>query len=204
MISSVGKFATMGLVGGTVAAAAVAKPKTQKGEHAANKFSTAMGLGALAVTPYLVKQAAKINPSAVRRAEYYTGKGIEKAVQYTTKYGKKAIESQTGKKAISYLTKVFDKVKSTKIGQTVINKITKVAKDVASNKSVQNVANKAAQALKKFANSSKLGKGKMALIAAGVALLAYAGVKTITNYYKKEGAIDQKYKDMKLMDEALA
>jgi hypothetical protein len=58
--------------------------------------------------------------------------------------------------------------------------------------------------LKTFAKSSTAKKGAIGLVAAGVALLAYAGIKTITNYYKKEGAIDQKYKDMEVMDKILA
>lgn len=193
MISSVGRFGAMGLCGGTIAAAAVARPKTQKGEHNLNKFSTAIGLGSLAATPYLVKQAVKANPALATKVATKVGSGIEKAAEYATKYGQKAVNSAA-----------FNKVKSTKIGSKVIDAVTKVAKKVTSNKTVQKVDTKTAEALKKFASSSAKQKGVYALAAAGVALLAYAGIKTITNFYKKEGAIDQKYKDMEIMDKVLA
>ncbi len=196
---NVARYGALGLVGGTIAGATI-KPKTRNGEHSVNKFSTAVGLGALAATPYLVKQAVKANPELATKVATKVGAGIEKA----TEYAAKAANSDTARKAINYISAAFHKVKSTKIGSKVVDAVTKFAKKVASNKTVQNVATKASAALKKFAMESPAGKGKIALIATGFALLAYAGYKTITNFYKKEGAIDQKYKDMEIMDKVLA
>ena len=201
---NVGRFTALGLCGGTVAAATAIRPKTQNGEHAANKISTAVGLGTLAATPYLVKQAVKANPALANKAIQYTGAGIEKAAEYVAKYGKKAAQSATGKKAVGFLSKVFDKVKSTKIGSKVINTIKSGISKIASNSTVKNIATKVADAAKNFMKAPTATKGKYALIAAGVGLLAYAGYKTITGFFKKEGAIDQKYKDMEVMDKMLA
>ncbi len=77
MISAVGRLATMGLVGGTVAGATVAKPKTQKGEHNFNKFQTTVRLGALAATPFLIKEAVKVNPEGAAKLAQKAGAGIE-------------------------------------------------------------------------------------------------------------------------------
>ena len=211
----VAKYGAVGLVGGSIAGAAVIKPKTQKGEHALNKFSTAVGLGALATTPYLVKNLAKNNPESTLKIAHKTGAAIEKGAEYAVKYGKKISEyaqnsrikilsTETGAKAVGYIKKAISAVKNSKIGQKVANVVSKYAKQVVSNKTVQKVATKAAEALKTFAKSSTTKKGAIGLVAAGVALLAYAGFKTITNYYKKEGAIDQKYQDMKVMNELLS
>lgn len=197
---NVARYGALGLVGGTIAGATI-KPKTRNGEHSVNKFSTAVGLGALAVTPYLVKQAVKANPKTAVKIAHATGNAIEKGIKYAAKYGKKALDSDFVQKNCRGL---YVKFKNTKIGQKVIDAVNKGIYKVSSNKAVQKVATKAAEALKKFASSSTAKKGAIGLAATGVALLAYAGIKTITNYYKKEGAIDQKYKDMEVMDNMLA
>ena len=211
MISSVGKIATMGFVGGTAAGASVAKPKTQKGEHNFNKFQTTVRLGALAATPFLVKEAVKANPRGAVKLAQHTGAEIVKAKRFAVEYYqkglayiKKAANSENGKKAVSFAEKVINKFKNSKIGKNIINNVVKIAKKVSSNATVQKVATKAAEALQKFAKASTAKKGAIGLVAAGTALLVYAGLKTITNYYKKEGAIEQKYKDIEVMNNILA
>lgn len=196
----VGKATVYGLCGGTIAGAVI-KPKTQSGEHALNKFSTAVGLGALATTPYLVKSIVTKNPRSTVKIANQAGKTIEKGIEYAAKYGKKALDSDFVQKNCRGL---YVKFKNTKIGQKIIDAVNKGIYKVSSNKTVQKVATKAAEALKTFAKSSTTKKGAIGLVAAGVALLAYAGFKTITNYYKKEGAIDQKYQDIKVMNELLS
>ncbi len=196
----VGKAAVYGLCGGTIAGAVI-KPKTQSGEHAANKFSTVAGLGTLAVTPYLVKSIVTKNPRSTVKIANQAGKTIEKGIEYAAKYGKKALNSDFVQKNCRGL---YVKFKNTKIGQKIIDAVNKGIYKISSNKTVQKVVTKATEALKTFAKSSTAKKGAIGLVAAGVALLAYAGIKTITNYYKKEGAIDQKYKDMEVMDNMLA
>lgn len=196
----VGKAAVYGLCGGTIAGAVI-KPKTQSGEHAANKLSTGVTLGALAATPYLVKSIVTKNPRSTVKIANQAGKTIEKGIEYAAKYGKKALNSDFVQKNCRGL---YVKFKNTKIGQKIINAVNKGIYKISSNKTVQKVVTKATEALKTFAKSSTTKKGAIGLVAAGVALLAYAGIKTITNYYKKEGAIDQKYKDMEVMDKILA
>ena len=203
------KAAVYGLCGGTIAGAVI-KPKTQSGEHAANKFSTVAGLGTLAVTPYLVKQAVKANPELAKKVATKTGVAIEKGAEYAVKYGKKAGEyikkaaaSENGKKVISFAEKVVNKFKNTKFGEKILNMINKAGKTKIKGKPVE-ILFDLANNLRKFIEAPAAKKGKIAIVAAGVALLAYAGIKTITNYYKKEGAIDQKYKDMEVMDNMLA
>lgn len=211
MISSAGRLATMGLVGGTAVGTAVAKPKTQKGEHNLNKFQTTIGLGALAATPFLVKEAVKANPRGTVKLAQHTGAAIEKGAEYAVKYGKKGLEyikkaanSENGAKVISNVKYAVNKFKHSKIGKQIINSFSKFKQIVGSNATVQKVVVKAEEALKNFAKAPATKKGKIGLIAAGVALLAYAGIKTITNFYKKEGAIDQKYKDMQVMNNILS
>lgn len=204
-----GKAAVYGLCGGTIAGAVI-KPKTQSGEHAANKFSTVAGLGTLAVTPYLVKQVVKANPKAAEKIAHATGNAIEKGAEYAVKYGKKAGEyikkaatSENGKKVVSFAEKVVNKFKNTKFGEKILNMINKAGKTKIKGKPVEILFDLATN-LRKFIEAPAAKKGKIAIVASGVALLAYAGIKTITNYYKKEGAIDQKYKDMEVMDKMLA
>ena len=204
---NVGRLTTLGLCGGTVAAATAIRPKTQNGEHAANKISTAVGLGTLAAAPYLVKQAVKANPKTAVKIAHATGNAIEKGAEYAVKYGKKSLEfikktagTEKGSKVVSFV----QKLKKSKLGSKIMDKIYSVTQTISKNATVQKVSTKVAEALKKFAKSSTTKKGVIGLAAAGVALLAYAGIKTITNYYKKEGAIDQKYKDMEVMNEVLA
>lgn len=197
---NVAKYGALGIVGGTVAGAAIGRPKTQSGEHAANKFSTAIGLGALATTPYLAKSIVSKNPRTTVKVANQAGKAIEKGIEYAAKYGKKALDSDFVQKNCRGL---YVKFKNTKIGQKVIDAVNKGIYKVSSNKTVQKIATKAAEALEKFVKSPTTKKGKIGLIVGGAALLAYAGFKTITNYYKKEGAIDQKYKDMNVMNNLL-
>ena len=173
--------------------------RARKNEHAANKFSTTLGLGALASTAYLVKEVSKTKPSLARRAEYYTGKYIEKTAQYC----KDALKSTTGKKITNCITSVNNKLKSSALAQKIAKTAREIVNKLSSNKTVSNVISKVSKKLQNFPNMSKLSKGRIVLKTAGVALLAYAGFKTITNYYKKEGAIDQKYKDMEVMNKLL-
>lgn len=203
MISAAGKLATMGLVGGTVAGTAVAKPKTQKGEHNFNKFQTTVRLGALAATPFLIKEAVKANPRGTVKLAQHTGAAIEKGAKYAVEYGKKAAEFVSKNKNNKYVesaTKIvkdlFNTFKNSKIGKKVINVVKESVKKIASNSTVKKVVVKAEKALKDFAKAPTTKKGKIGLIAAGAALLAYGGFKIITNFYKKEGAIDQKYDDL--------
>ena len=215
MNSAIGRIATMGLCGGAVAATAVAKPKTQRGEHNLNKFTTAVGLGSLAATPYIVKNVVKNHPVTSTRIAGKTGAVIEAGTEYAVKYGKKAANyvsksydkiacTETGGKAIKILQKAFSKVKNSVFGKKLTEKIASGLNKIKSNVTVQKAVTKAAEALKNFASSSTIKKGAIGLIAAGVALLAYGGFKIITNFYKKEGAIDQKYKDIEVMDKYLA
>jgi len=198
---NVAKYGALGLVGGTVAGAAIGKPKTQSGEHAANKLSTGVTLGALAATPYLVKSIVTKNPRSTVKIANQAGKTIEKGIEYAAKYGKKALDSDFVQKNCRGL---YVKFKNTKIGQKIIDAVNKGIYKVSSNKTVQKVVTKATEALKTFAKSSATKKGLIGLAVAGGALLAYAGIKTITNFFKKEGAIDQKYKDMEVMNNYLA
>ena len=185
----VGKAAVYGLCGGTIAGAAIGKPKTQSGEHAANKFSTAVSLGALATTPYLVKQAVKANPRTYVKVANKAGHAIEKVIKYVKEPLGKAI-TNFGK----YTRKAISEIKNEKLKNKLFDKFEKFGK----------YEPKVSKKVEEFLKSSTTKKGAIGLAAAGVALLAYAGIKTITNYYKKEGAIDQKYKDMEVMDNMLA
>lgn len=185
----VGKAAVYGLCGGTIAGATVAKPKTQKGEHAANKFSTAVSLGALATTPYLVKQAVKANPRTYVKVANKAGHAIEKVIKYVKEPLGKAI-TNFGK----YIRKAISEIKNEKLKNKLFDKFEKFG---------MKYEPKVSKKVEEFLKSSTTKKGAIGLAAAGVALLAYGGFKIITNFYKKEGAIDQKYKDMEVMDKIL-
>ena len=196
---NVAKYGALGIVGGTIAGAAI-KPKTQSGEHTANRLSTAVGLGTLAATPYLVKNIVTKSPKTTEKVAIQAGKTIEKGIEYTAKLGKKIYNSNFVQKNCKGL---YDKFSKSNIGSKIISKITEIGKKVLSNDTVKKVVTKASDALQKFSKAPTAQKGLYGLAAAGVAFLAYAGIKTITNYYKKEGAIDQKYKDMRVMDNYL-
>ena len=186
---NVAKYGALGIVGGTIAGAAIGKPKTQSGEHAANKFSTAVSLGALATTPYLVKQAVKANPRTYVKVANKAGHAIEKVIKYVKEPLGKAITNFG-----IYTRKAISKIKNEKLKNKLFDKFENFG---------MKYEPKVSKKVEEFLKSSTTKKGAIGLAAAGVALLAYAGFKTITNYYKKEGAIDQKYKDMEVMDKIL-
>lgn len=171
------KYGIVGAASGTVAARAVARPQNQNEEHFANRFSTGLALGTLTATPILAGEIAKKKPHLYYKVAQKTGEYIEKAIKY---------------------------VKSNSFGAQMIDKIKSGVKEISKNKSAQEVTAKITKKLQKFAKSSTAKKGKTGLIVAGTVLLALAGIKTITNYFKKEGAIDQKYKDMEVMNNLLA
>ena len=188
----IGKLATYGLMGGVVTAAAV-KPKTKAGEHFQNKAGTVFGLGVLATTPYLAKRAVKGNPKLADKVAMKTGTFIKKAAKY----------------ADDTISFVDAKIQGTKVGAKVLAGLKTFAAKVAKKTGkflnsnpkykivVRNVVKKVANGIEKFAKAPTATKGKYALITGGTALLAYAVLKGITNYYKREGAIDQKYADLK-------
>ena len=184
----VAKYCALGIAGGTIAGAII-KPKTQSGEHAANKFSTAVSLGALATTPYLVKQAVKANPRTYVKVANKAGHAIEKVIKYVKEPLGKAI-TNFGK----YIRKAISDIKNEKLKNKLFDKFEKFG---------MKYEPKVSKKVEEFLKSSTTKKGAIGLAAAGVALLAYAGLKTITNYYKKEGAIDQKYKDINVMNNIL-
>ena len=188
-----GNVAGYGILVGTTAIVAGIKPKTQKGEHLNNKARTAIGLGGVAFLPYAAKKAAKANPVLVDKIALKTGTFIEKAAKYVAKNA----------------PKVVAKIKGTKVGAKVLDGLKTFAVKVAKKTgkflnsnpkykiAVRNVVKKVANGIEKFAKAPTATKGKYALITGGAALLAYTALKGVTNYYKKEGAIDQKYADLK-------
>ena len=203
MYSAVGKAVAMGAGCGSVAAVSCVKPKTQNGEHLQNKFTTVAGLGALAAAPYGVKYLIKNNPETAAKVFEKTGSFIEKAAKYTAdkapKLYEKIAKSKAGQKAAEYIKKGKTSSFGQKLTKYVAETFSKVKTYVAKNKTISNAATKIANAAEKFVKAPTAAKGKYALLAAGVGLLAYTAFKGITNYYKKEGAIDQKYKDIEIM-----
>ncbi len=180
MAGLVGKVGTAGLVG-VASAIALRRTNTEGGEKRVNNFSTAAGLGALGGLAYAGKVLVKKNPQVVEKAALKTGTFIEKAIKFVA-----------DKAPI-----VLNKIKSNKFGKKALDvaaKVTKKAVNVVKNNStLSKLANKATVAIKKFAGMSTAKKGKVGLIAAGVALLATLGLNLVKNHYKKEGAIEQKY-----------
>lgn len=178
---SIGSIARYGLVGATVATVVGLKPNTKGEERFQNKMSTAATLGLLATAPSAAKYIVSKNPDAVAKAALKTGKAVEKVMKY----------------AADKLPGVIKKIKNTKIGAKALTYLSGAYKNlkkfIVSKPLLKEGAAKVVDALRKFVKAPAATKGKYALIAAGVGLLAYAAHKTIAHYYKKEGAIEQKY-----------
>ena len=178
---SIGSVARYSLIGGTVAMVAGIKPQTKGEEHFQNRMSTAATIGLIGATPFAVKHVIKAKPGLVSKVALKTGNAVEKVMVYVA----------------DKFPKIIVKVKNTKIGAKVLEYAakagTKVKEFIVSSPSLKKYATKAIDVLEKFAKATTATKGKYALLAAGVSLLAYTAFKTVTNYYKKEGAIDQKY-----------
>ena len=190
-IGSLGKIGlgtcSMGALG-VVASAGILtakRAKTHQGEQAANNLQTGLALGALAGMPY----ATKLVPAkSACKIFQNTGFAVEKAINYV------------GNKSPKIIQQLTDKLNSTKLGPKILETGHKVANKVTgfvkNNKVLSEIVNKSKGALNKFMNASTKQKGKYALIATGVTLLAGLATKVITNHYKKSGAIDYKYNEL--------
>lgn len=179
--------------------------KHQQAEHFQNKISTAAGAtltGGLAGAAIV---AAKRNPEQTLKIASKTGEYIEKAAAYVTKKAPAVVNkikgSKVGATVINKAEKAAEKVMSTSAGKSFIGRISNAFKKFASLPSIKKAANFVKKAATDFAKAPTATKGKYALIAAGVGLAAYTLGKLVTGYYKKEGAIDQKYYDMRKFQE---
>ena len=181
----IANIARCSLLGGVVTAASVAKPQTKKGEHFMNGVSTAATVGLIGTAPFLAREFVKANPEKVAKVALKTGEAVEKVIKYAaTKYpgiiGKIA-KTKIGAKVLTYLSGAYKNLKKFIVSKPLLKK----------------GAAKVVDALRKFVKAPAVTKGKYALLAAGVGLLAYTAHKTIAHYYKKDGAIEQKYADEK-------
>ncbi|MBR6301785.1 hypothetical protein IKR55_03505 [bacterium] len=168
-------------LGGMLLSPVIIKPQTEDGARAKNRFDTIFSLGALATTPYLAKELVVANPKMVNKLALKTGTLAERAILFVEKKAPVIIE----------------RIKGSKLGAKVFAVCAGAAKKVVvfvkNNKVLKSVADKAILALEKFVKSPVAKKGKIALLAAGIALLTLAVLKSIANYYKREGAIDYEY-----------
>ena len=196
--------------GAALVSSAVSKPKTQKGEKRLNNISTAAGLGAVTALGIVGKDLLKTTKATSFEK---VGKYIEK----TAEYAKKAANSDTvksvkehvsivaenakstkvGKAVADGISKVINKAKTTKAGKAVTEVLTNAINTVKSNKILKNAVTKIGEYVNKFTKAPTAAKGKYALIGAGAALLAYGTYKLVANFFKKEGAIDQTYNDLR-------
>lgn len=171
-------------LGGLIVSPVLLQPNTEKGERARNRFNTIFGLGAMAATPYLVKEIVVANPKTAKMLALKTGTLAEKAILFIEK-----------KAPI-----VLERIRGSRFGAKVLAVCTNVGKKVVvfvkNNKVLNNIAEKAIMALEKFVKAPVAKKGKIALLAAGIALLTLAVLKSITNYYRKDGVITYKYVTM--------
>ena len=185
MTSLVGKIATVGLTGGLVAPLVLANPKTEKSDKVRNSAQTAVGVAALTGLTLATKDIVTRNPETVAKIATKTGTFIEKAIKFVAEKA----------------PKVLDMVKTTKVGNKVLEVVSKVAKKagevIGKNANLKNVVQKVVDAVKNFGKMSTAKKGKVGLIAAGVALLTAGALNLIKNHYKKEGAIEQKYETLR-------
>ena len=177
--------------------------RARSNEHAVNKFSTALGLSTLAAGSLILQHTANENPKYIRKFEYKTGKYIEKVQNYIHSKYNKLVNSENGKKIIEQVRNKYSGFVKSDFGSKITEKINSVAEKFKSEKNIQKITNEISKKWHKFTNGCKVTKGKYALVAAGIGLVSYLAHKIISNYFKKEGAIDQKYKDMNVMNNIL-
>ena len=185
-VLQVSKALAYGTCGGLgLMAVAAAKPKTERAEKARNSIYTAADMGVLAATPFITKKVVSKNPQVADKVALKTGKTIEKVLKYLS-------ES---------IPKVLKRLEAIKEGKKVIELCKtaglQVVAFVKGSKVLSKVAQKVVVLLEKFAKAPAATKGKYGLIAGGVLLLTHLALKTIKNHYRKDGAIEQKYADLK-------
>lgn len=177
----------------------------QQAEHFQNKVSTAAGLTLATALPAAAMVAVKKNPEKALKIATKTGAGIEKAAKYIAEKAPALVSkikgSKVGSTVINKAEKAAEKVMSTSAGKSFASKITGAFKKFAALPAVKKAVNYVSSAVSKFAKAPTATKGKYALLAAGIGLGAYVVGKLVTNYYRKEGAIDQKYYDMRKFQE---
>lgn len=177
--------------------------RAKSNEHAANKFSTAVGLSTLAAGSLILQHTANKNPVYIKKVEYNTGKYVEKIQNYIHKKYYKAVHSKKGQIIIEQIKNKYSELKKSNLGTKISERISSITEKIKSNKSVQKNINDIITKWHKFTKGCKVTKGKYALVAAGIGLVSYLANKIISNYYKKEGAIDQKYRDVEVMNNIL-
>ena len=185
-VLQVSKALAYGTCGGLgLMAIAAAKPRTERAEKTRNSIYTAADLGALAATPYLVKEVVLRNPEPVKKVVLKTGNLIERIIVF---FENKA-------------PIIIERVRASKFGVRVLDALTRASEMVVvfvkKNEVLKNIAKKTIAVLEKFVAAPAATKGKYGLIAGGVLLLTHLALKTIKNHYRKDGAIEQKYADLK-------
>lgn len=152
----------------------------EKREKMRNNISTAAGTGAVLATGYGVRKFLQSNPEKAVKlyeaADKYIGAGLEKTFEGFSWVSNQLKKTKIGKKAVDSLYKGIQKVAKTNTGKKVVKKI-----------------------LSFMDKADKMGaakRGKYALVAAGLTLAAGLIISMVRNHDKKEGAIEQKYKDI--------
>jgi len=175
----------------------------RKNEHTKNKCTTAAGLGTLAASSLTLQYLSNKNPEYLKNIQNKTGKYVENAQNYVkTKYFQ-VVDSEKGRKIIEQIKQKYSEFKKTDLGSKITEKINSIAEKIKSDKSIKKIIKEIDSKWHKFTKGRKFTKGKYALVTAGIGIVSYVAHKLISNYYKKEGAIDQKYKDMEVMNKIL-
>ena len=177
--------------------------RARNNEHKVNKYSTAAGLGTLAAGSLTLQYLSNKNPEYLKDIQNKTGKYVENAQNYIKNQYSQAVNSEKGKEIIEQIKQKYSELKKTDLGSKITEKFNSIAEKIKSDKSVKKIIKEIDSKWHKFTKGRKFTKGKYALVAAGIGIVSYVAHKLISNYYKKEGAIDQKYQDMRVMDNYL-
>ena len=160
-------------------------------EKFVNNFGAAVALTGTGVAAYSINTIAKANPKRMIKVYKAADKYVTKGLDLTMTYGGKALE----------------KINSTKIGKKVTTKLgewfMKGAKKIGKTETGKKLVTKAMDAIEKFASSSSAKRGKYMLVAAGLAAVAGAAIHIIRQHDRNDGAIDQKYSDIKTITQII-
>lgn len=177
-------------VNGIVGAQHYEYNRAKKAEKRANNLSTITGTAVLAGIPYAVSKFKLLDTVPMARAEYFLSNKIEKVMEKFTKYCRNAHDyaMKTLNNTRTNNPKLYNKFAKSKVAEL----LDKIINSGTTWDTICKIKGK----YRDFKQLSKINQGKKVFITVGIGLLACAGYKLLSHYFRKDGAIDQKYNDI--------
>lgn len=132
--------------------------------------------------------------ATVLGAQKYLSNHPDKAAKLYTNTGTYLTKGFS--KARGFLTKCLEKINNTNLGKNVLDKVQSGLNSIKNTGIGKKVANTVIKYADKISKMPVDKLGKYSLATAGIVLAAGLIIKAVRSHDKKEGAIEQKYKDI--------